>query len=371
MFRRNAWRFAELIVLPAALGGIIFTAGCGGTTDSVDRSGDGSTATATVDAGSSDDDRRVNNELQGKIVIDGSSTVYPITVAVATRFNNLYPNVQSPAGRSGTGGGFKRFSIGETDVQGASRPIKKSEFDIAKENKAEFIELPVAYDGLTIVVHKDNDWVDQLTVDDLKKIFTADIAAKNWSDVRDGWPEKEIKIYAPGTDSGTFDYFKEVVAGKTGSIRQDISPNEDDNVLVTGVAKTPNAIGFFGVSYYEENRDKLRAVPIVNKDGDAVLPDAELIENGTYNPFSRPLFVYVNAESMMRPEVETFVMYYLDVAPEEAARLGYVALPSEVYQLARSNAEDLNTGTYYLDEAGEKIEGPVTEVFSGDPRTGF
>ena len=183
---------------------------------------------------------KVNNELQGKVDIDGSSTVYPISEAAASRFTKIFPNVTVNVGVSGTGGGFKRFTKGETDISDASRPIKASEFAAAVESGVQFVELPVAYDGLTIVVHKENDWVDQLTIDEIKKIFNADTAAKTWSAVRDGWPNEPVQIHAPGTDSGTFDYFKEVVAGKEGSLRADMSTSEDDNVLVTGVSGSPS-----------------------------------------------------------------------------------------------------------------------------------
>ncbi|MCA9307744.1 MAG: PstS family phosphate ABC transporter substrate-binding protein, partial [Phycisphaerales bacterium] len=193
----------------------------------------------------------------------------------------------------------------------ASRPIKASELKVAEESGIEFIEIPVAYDGLSIVVNKRNYWVDQLTVDELKEIFLADKAAKRWSDVRAGWPDIQIHIFAPGTDSGTFDYFKEVVAGKSGEIRSDMSVSEDDNVLVNGVAGEKGAIGFFGYAYFIENKDKLRAVPI---DGGAgpIAPSEKTIADGTYAPFSRPLFIYVNAKSADKPEVKSFIEYYLE-----------------------------------------------------------
>lgn len=321
------------------------------------------TTSAEMPAGESPSGE-VNTELQGRVEIDGSSTVYPISEAAASQFTKLYPNVTVNVGVSGTGGGFKRFTKGETDISDASRPIKSSEFDASNEAGVGFVELPVAYDGLTIVVHKDNDWVDQLTVDEIKKIFTATTAAKTWSAVRDGWPEKEVRIFAPGTDSGTFDYFKEVVAGKTDSLRADMSTSEDDNVLVTGVSGSPTAIGFFGVAYYQENKDKLKAVPVVNPEsGEAVSPNKDTIESGEYAPFSRPLFIYANAKSLSRPEVKRFVTYYLENAPSMAAATGYVALPESIYDAALKNARSRKTGTHYLTAEGEKQEGPVTEVY--------
>lgn len=309
-------------------------------------------------------DFKVNTELQGKVEIDGSSTVFPISEAAANLFSKRFPNVNVTVGVSGTGGGFKRFTKGETDISDASRPIKGEEFEAANEAGVSFVEVPVAYDGLTIVVHKDNDWVDQLTVDEIKKIFTADSAAKSWSAVRDGWPDKEIKIFAPGTDSGTFDYFMEVVAGKKGSLRADMSTSEDDNVLVTGVSGSPAAIGFFGVAYYEENKSKLKAVPVVNPElGSPVSPTSETIESGEYAPFSRPLFIYVNTKSLGRPEVKRFVSFYIENAPAMAAETGYVALPTSIYDNAMKNARSRKAGTHYLSADGEKREGPVTEVF--------
>ena len=309
-------------------------------------------------------DVQVNRELQGKVDIDGSSTVYPISEAAASRFTERFPNVTVNVGVSGTGGGFKRFTRGETDISDASRPIRLDEVEKAEANGVSFVELPVAYDGLTLVVHPDNDWVDQLTVDEVKKIFSADSAATTWSDVRSGWPDQEIKIFAPGTDSGTFDYFKEVVAGDDGSLRADMSTSEDDNVLVTGVSGSPNAIGFFGVAYYEENKNKLKAVPIVNPEtGEAVTPTAQTIESGQYAPFSRPLFIYVNRKSLGRPEVKRFVSYFLENAATMADQTGYVALPPSVYEVATKNARSRQAGTHYLTEEGEKRHGPVTEIY--------
>ena len=305
-----------------------------------------------------------STQLRGKVEIDGSSTVYPISEAAAAQFNKRYGNVTINVGVSGTGGGFKRFTVGGTDISDASRPIKKAEFQAAKENGIAFFEIPVAYDGLTLVIHKSNDWVDSLTVDEIKKIFTESGKAKTWSQVREGWPNTEIKIFAPGTDSGTFDYFKEVVAGKTGSLRDDMSTSEDDNVLVTGVSGSPNAIGFFGVAYYEENKDKLKSVPVVNPElSQPVSPTAETIENGTYAPFSRPLFIYVNQKSFARPEVRSFVGYYLQNAAKLAPKTGYVALPKSVYMEAINRCRKKQTGTHYLTSDMEKRSGPVTDVY--------
>lgn len=301
--------------------------------------------------------------LAGKVEIDGSSTVAPISMAVADSFAKISPNVSVPVLISGTGGGFKRFAIGETDVSDASRPIKKAEREMARANEIKFHELPVAFDGLTITVARENDWCKQLTLDQIKKIFRADTAAKLWSDVDPSWPKREIKIFSPGTDSGTFDYFKEVVAAD-GAIRDDISVSEDDNQLVMGVAETKDAIGFFGVAYFVKNQDKLKAVPIINPTtGLPVAPTDETISSGEYAPFSRPLFIYVNAKSYRRPEVRVFVQHYLDHAPELVKRVGYIPLPVEVYARAKQILKSRKTGTCYLNAAGESRHGPVMETY--------
>ena len=342
--------------------------GCGSSSAPSAPSGASSTASApdaaSPDAASSAGAPQANTELQGKVSIDGSSTVFPISEAAASQFQKLYPNVSVNVGVSGTGGGFKRFVKGEIDISDASRPIDAAEVAAAKENQVKFVELPVAYDGLTIVVHPTNDWVDQLTVDEIKKIYLAADAVKNWSDVRAGWPDKPLQVFSPGTDSGTFDYFKEVVAGKEGSLRSDMSTSEDDNVLVTGVSGSPNAIGFFGAAYYEENKDKVKAIPVVNPETQkAVFPDSKTIESGEYAPFSRPLFIYVNSKSAARPEIKRFVAYYIENASAMAKQVGYVPLPGEVLTTASQNFKTRKTGTHYLTPEGEKRNGPVTEVF--------
>lgn len=306
-------------------------------------------------------------DLQGTVEIDGSSTVAPISVEAADMFSEVCPKVKVPVGISGTGGGFKRFTKGETDISDASRPIKKKEFDQCKTNGIQFIELPVAYDGLTIIVSKENDFVKQLTVDQLKKIFRDDMKVSKWSEIQEGWPDTEIGIFAPGTDSGTFDYFKEVMVGKEeAAIRSDMSVSEDDNIIVTGVSESKSAIGFLGAAYYFENMDKLRAVAIVNSKGDAVLPSAESIESGEYAPFSRPLFIYINAKSANRPEVKTFVNHYLENAADIAEDVGYVGLPEEMYDRAQAHFDRRITGTHFLSSDGEKRSGSVVDLYTAD-----
>lgn len=301
--------------------------------------------------------------MRGTILIDGSSTVYPITEAVAEEFSSEAPRVKTTVGISGTGGGFKRFAAGETDISDASRAIKMTEADACTSNSIEFIELPVAYDGLTIVLNKKNDWVDYLTVDELKKIFLAGTGVSSWSQVRDGWPDTPIKIYSPGTDSGTFDYFKEVVAGKTGSIRSDMQVSEDDNVLVRGVAGDTASIGFFGCAYYFENADKLKACRIQNSAGEKVLPTKTTIESGEYNPFSRPLFIYVNARSARKPHVRAFVEYFLETAPTAAASVGYVGLPPELYGRAKKAFKERRGGSQYLNPDGTAKHGALSDIY--------
>ncbi len=305
-----------------------------------------------------------NPELQGKIDIDGSSTVFPITEAAASQFRGRYPNVSINVGVSGTGGGFKRFTRGDTDISDASRPIDAKELAAATAAGVRAIELPIAYDGLTIVIHNDNDWVDQLTIAEIRSIYSADTAPKSWAEVRSGFPDRPIQPFAPGTDSGTFDYFREVVIGAEHSLRADMSTSEDDNVLVTGVAGSTGSIGFFGAAYFEENRHRVQAVPVVDpQTGKAVAPSRQTIESGQYAPLSRPLFIYVNVRSAGRPEVKRFVEFFLEHGPELAATAGYVSLPPEIYQAGSSNFQDRRTGTHYLTPQGEKRSGPVTDVF--------
>ncbi|MGE3110069.1 MAG: PstS family phosphate ABC transporter substrate-binding protein [Phycisphaerales bacterium] len=316
--------------------------------------------------------------LTGNIKIDGSSTVYPITEAVAEEFKKVAPNVNVTVGISGTGGGFKKFSIGETDISDASRPIKKEEADKCAQKGIEYIELPVAFDGLSFVVNTKNTWVDHLTVDELKTIFIlqktgekdgkptypAKPGVMTWKDVRPTWPDKPIKFFAPGTDSGTFDYFKEVLAGKDGAVRPDMSVSEDDNVLVKGVEGDDAAIGFFGFAYFVENKDKLKVVPIdAGKGAGAITPTHETINDGSYAPFSRPLFIYVNKKSAARKEVAAFVNFYLDQTAKLSEEVGYVAIPSEVISRAKANFTALRTGSQFMDAAGKSIHGSLEKTY--------
>lgn len=300
-------------------------AGCGSTTTSQPTSttNNGTTTAATTAA--------TTAELSGEIIIDGSSTVFPIAEAVAEEFGKVYPKVVIPIAFSGTGGGFKKFTIGETDISNASRPIKDSEKELAVANKIEYVELKVAYDGLSVVVNKQNTWATEITVEELHKIWASDSTVTKWSDIRSDWPAEKINLYGPGTDSGTFDYFTEAVNGKAGDTRKDYTPSEDDNVLVQGIAGDKYAMGYFGFAYYEENTDKLNVVAVDNGKG-AITPTSATIMDGTYAPLSRPLFMYVNKAALSRPEVKAFVTYYLTTGTKLIDSVGYVALKDSEYQ---------------------------------------
>ncbi len=267
-----------------------------------------------------------------KIQVDGSSTVYPITEAVAEEFRGVNSEVNVTVGVSGTGGGFKKFCNGEIDVADASRHIKPVEIEKCEAAGIEFIELEVAYDGLAVIINKENDFVKQLTVDQLKTIFRVENPAKTWNEVDPAWPAEEIKVYSPGKDSGTFDYFVEVILGKKAQMRPDASYSEDDNILVTGVAGGKYAIGFFGLAYYEENKDKLSLAAVVNpKNGQAVQPNLETVKSGAYAPLSRPIFIYVSKAALAKPEVQQFVGFYMDSGAELSEAVGYIPLGDELY----------------------------------------
>lgn len=297
-----------------AAGVAAFLASCGG----------GSTESKTGEDGA--------DVLSGKIAVDGSSTVYPITEAVAEEYDEEQAEVDVIVNYSGTGGGFKKFVAGETDINDASRPIKDKEKKLCEESNISYLELTVAYDGLAVVVNPENDWASEMTVAELKKLWepAAKGVVTKWSDVREGWPEEEIKLYGPGTASGTFDYFTEAIVGESGSCRSDYSPSEDDNVLVNGIANNKYAMGFFGLAYYEENQGKLGLVAVDNGNG-AVKPNLETVKSGTYAPLSRPLFIYVSDASAKKPEVRDFVNFYLDQAPELSLEVGYIPLPEAEY----------------------------------------
>jgi phosphate transport system substrate-binding protein len=269
--------------------------------------------------------------LTGDIVADGSSTVFPITQAVAEEFKIAgADSVKVSVGSSGTGGGFKKFCAGETDLSDASRPIKDEEKQLCTTNNVEYIELKVAIDGLSVMVHRDNSFVDCLTVEELKAIFVKDSKVTNWSQVRAGFPNQPIKLYGPGTDSGTFDYFTDEINGEEGVGRSDsvYTPSEDDNVLVQGVSGDKNALGYFGFAYYAQNKDKLKIVG-VNPGSGCVTPTETTINDGSYKPLSRPLYVYVAKKSIAKPQVKEFMNFYLEEVGGLLQSVGYVALHAD------------------------------------------
>lgn len=270
--------------------------------------------------------------LSGTIKVDGSSTVYPITEAVAEEFRTVQSKVKVTIGVSGTGGGFKKFSRGETNLSNASRPIKDKEKKACEENNINYLELEVAYDGLAVLVNPANDWVDNFTVEELKKIWEPAAQGKimKWNQIRPEWPNKEIHLFGPGVASGTYDYFTEAIVGKSGSSRGDFTASEDDHVLVQGIAGDKYSLGFFGLAYYAENKDKLTLIGVHNGEK-VVKPTLETVSNGTYRPLSRPLFVYVNSTSIKSPEVVEFVNFYIKNAGELSKDVGYIPLPEENY----------------------------------------
>ncbi|UCF18747.1 MAG: PstS family phosphate ABC transporter substrate-binding protein [Gemmatimonadota bacterium] len=273
--------------------------------------------------------------LSGAVRIDGSSTVFPITEAVAEEFQRENSEVRVTVGISGTGGGFKKFCSGETDISDASRQIKDTEIEACAAEGIEPIEITVGYDGLAVMVNPANDFVDCLTVDELKRIWEPGSQVTTWQDVRSFWPAEEIKLYGPGTDSGTFDYFTEAIVGEEDASRPDFTASEDDNVLVQGVTGDRYSLGYFGYAYYAENTDKLKLVAV---DGGAgcVAPAEATVKDGTYAPLSRPLFIYVKEQSLQRPEVMAFVEYTLMNAAELVPQVGYVALGADSYQASLS-----------------------------------
>ncbi len=267
------------------------------------------------------------------IKIDGSSTVFPITEAVSEEFQISGGGAKVMVGIAGTGGGFKRFCRGETDISNASRPIKASEIALCKENNIDYVELPVAFDGLSVVVNPKNTWVDYLTVAELKKMWepSAQGTVTKWSQIRSSFPDRELKLFGAGTDSGTFDYFTEVINGKAASSRGDYTASEDDNVLVEGVSSEDSAIGYFGLAYYEQNKDKVKVVPIDGGKG-PIEPSLKTVMNGSYSPLSRPLFIYVNSKAVQRESILKYIEFYLENAPSLVEEVGYIPMNNTDYE---------------------------------------
>lgn len=364
--------------------GVFLVAGCGGQLSPPPSGPNGSDLEST---------------LVGHIEINGSSTVQPISDAIREAFIQVHPNVNITVRADGTGHGFENFYGKSTDISDASRPIQPGEYQKVREAGIDFLELAIAYDGLTICVNPANTWVESLTIDQLKRIFVGDAAARTWQDVDASWPAREIKIFAPGTGSGTYDYFRDVVTGNHQSppqksdlvqtdlvqtdlaqtdpvqgdpssgnefLRGDMTLNESDNVLVQGVAGNKNSIGFFGVSYYAQNTDILRAIPIVNPEtGQARLPTTENIASNRYAPFSRPLFLYVSLDSLNRAEVQTFVDFYLTNVSQFCAdgKVLYVQLPDEIFSRTRAIFDSVRSGTHYIDPQGNARRGSFAQLY--------
>jgi phosphate transport system substrate-binding protein len=285
------------------------------------------------------------------VKVDGSSTVYPVTEAVAEEFQKATRGkVRVTVGISGTGGGFKKFCRGETDVSDASRPILRQEMEECRKNGIEYLEMPIAYDALTVVVNPKNTWIKAMTVAELKKIWepAAQGRVTRWNQVNPAWPNAELKLFGAGSDSGTFDYFTEAINGKAKASRGDYTASEDDNVLVQGVSRDVNALGYFGYAYYAENRERLKAVPIIEKEGrPAVAPSLETVMNGTYQPLSRPIFIYVNAKAAQRPEVKDFIRFYNQQGEKLVKEVKYIPLPAKAYAYNLETLEKMRVGTKF------------------------
>jgi phosphate transport system substrate-binding protein len=294
------------------------------------------------------------------ITVDGSSTVFPIAEAVAEEFGKSNPNVRTPTvGISGTGGGFQKFCRGETDISNASRPIRPAEIEACKKAGVEYIEVPIAYDGLAIVVNPKNTWATTITVDELKTLWSPEAQGKitRWNQVRASWPNREIRLFGAGVDSGTYDYFTEATVGKEGASRGDFTSSEDDNVIVQGVSSDELALGFLPLAYVEANRDKLKIVPV--EDGKAdngagpIIPSAQTVRDGTYQPLSRPLFIYVSRKAADRPEIQQFVSMFFD-RTDLVKEVGYIELTPQIYDMARKHFADRKTGTAF-GEGGSQV----------------
>jgi len=306
--------------------------------------------------------------VDGTIAIDGSSTVYPISEAVGEEFQKSNPGVRVTIGIAGSGGGFKRFCAGELDISDASRPIKEPEVQACKAKGIEYIELPIAYDGLAVMVNKANTAVDCMTVAELKTLWEPEAQGKvtKWSQVRAGLPDKEVHLFGPGVDSGTYDYFTEAVVGKSHSSRGDYQSSEDDNVLVQGIANDPAALGFFGLAYYEENADKLKLIGIDDGKPDngagCIEPSAETVEKGTYQPLSRPLFIYVKKSVAGTPMVQAFVKFYLQNAAKLVKEVGYIPFPAEAYAMVQHRFDAGTTGSLF--GQGSQVGMTITQLLA-------
>ncbi len=327
-------------LLPALLAALItLTVACGGGTP------------AQQDGGAAP---------EALITLDGSSTVFPIAEAVAEEYGKAHPDVRTPTvGISGTGGGFQKFCRGETDISNASRPIRPAEIEACKTAGIAYIEIPIAYDGLAIVVNPKNTWATTITVAELKTLWAPEAQGKvmRWNQVRASWPNRDIRLFGAGVDSGTYDYFTEATVGKEGASRGDFTSSEDDNVIVQGVSSDELALGFLPLAYVESNRERLKLVPVEDGKPDngagPITPSAETVRNGTYQPLSRPLFVYVSRKAADRPEVQTFVEMFFS-RTDLIQEVGYIELTPQIYDMARKHFADRRTGTAF-GEGGSQV----------------
>ena len=312
-------------------------------------------------------------QLRGTVTVDGSSTVFPVSEAMAEEFQKMTGgNVRVTVGISGTGGGFKKFCAGETDISDASRPILQAEIEQCKSAGIEYIELPVAFDGLSVMVSPKNEFVTSMTVSELKKMWepAAQGTITKWSQIRSDWPDREFRLYGAGADSGTFDYFTDAINGKEKASRGDYTGSEDDNVLVQGIANDADALGYFGYAYYHENADKLKLVAVDHEKGNGpVLPSPETIRGGTYTPLSRPIFIYAKKTSLDKPEVLEFVKFYLNSssAPALINQVGYISFPPEYYDMGTQRVAALQTGTVF--GGAVKLGTTLADLFGTTPST--
>lgn len=294
--------------------------------------------------------------LDGAVTIDGSSTVFPLSEAVAEEFMRDHPGVRVTVGASGTGGGFAKFARGETDVSDASRVVKAEEVEALEAAGIPFVELPVAYDGIAVVTHPESDWVECLTIEELRRVWAPGSEVETWADVRDGFPDVPLALYGPGTDSGTYDYFTEAITGEEGASRTDYTASEDDNVLVQGVAGDEGSLAFFGLAYVEENADRLKLLG-VDSGGGCVQPSVETVQTGEYAPLARIEFVYVNAaRADQNPALDALVEFYLASAAPLAAEVGAVPLSAEGYRLAAERYRSRTTGSAFAGRVGARVD---------------
>ncbi len=321
---------------------LVLTTACGGS-DTQTQVGDNDTTGGTA----------VSQEVK----VEGSSTLFPISEAMAEEFKNTNQEVEVTIGLSSSGAGFKKLCAGETDISNVSRPIKKSEMELCAENGIEYVEVPVAFDGISVVVNKGNNWATCFKASDLGKMWNVatEEKVKNWSQVGSNFPEKDLRLYGPGTDSATFDYFVEAIMGKKGESRGDYTASDDDNVIVQGVTTDEGGLGYFGYAYYKENKDKLKAVAIENSDGKCVEPSQNTIADGSYNPLSRPIFFYVKKSSLSENEaVKAFVEYQIDPANSKLiSEVGYVPLPSDIQAKVKERLDNGTTGSIF--EGGSSV----------------